>query len=175
MKKIGTPYFLLAIIILVLQACQTSSATQPTGPNNPVHNFSCVPQNTQRDLAELVRVIDGDTIEVVVNGETRRVRYIGMDTPEREDDFFAEATNANAQLVTGETLTLVKDVSETDRYDRLLRYVFVGENIFVNYELVKQGYAQIVTYPPDVACEEFFREAQTNAREHELGLWGVSQ
>jgi micrococcal nuclease len=175
MKKIGSRYFLLVIVILIQQACQTNPGIQPTESNNTGPTYDCVPQNTHRDLAELVRVIDGDTIEVVVNGETRKVRYIGMDTPEREDDFFAEATNANAQLITGQTLTLVKDVSETDRYDRLLRYVFVGEHIFVNYELVKQGYAQIVTYPPDVACEEFFREAQTNAREQELGLWGLTQ
>lgn len=173
MKSRLSGYLLLVFVTLAVQACQATSV--PQGPDATRPTFDCVPQNTQRDLAELVRVIDGDTIEVVVNGQTKRVRYIGMDTPEREDVFFAEATNANAQLVTGQRLTLVKDVSETDRYDRLLRYVFVGENIFVNYELVNQGYAQIVTYPPDVACEEFFREAQTNARESELGLWGEGQ
>ena len=173
MKRSLSGYFLLVIIILAVQACQTAPVINPTESIAPV--FNCVPQNTQRDQAQLIRVIDGDTIEVAVNGETRKVRYIGMDTPENGDTFFTEATDANNQLVTGQTLTLVKDVSETDRYDRLLRYVFVGDNIFVNYELVNQGYAQIATFPPDVACEELFREAQTNARDSERGLWGVSQ
>lgn len=173
MRRSLSRYNLLVMVILAVQACQTSPVINPTESIAPV--FNCVPQNTQRDQAQLIRVIDGDTIEVVVNGETRKVRYIGMDTPENGDTFFTEAAEANAQLVTGQTLTLVKDVSETDRYDRLLRYVFVGDNIFVNYELVNQGIAQIATYPPDVACEELFRDAQTNAIETQRGLWGVTQ
>jgi micrococcal nuclease len=136
--------------------------------------FYCVPINTQRDLAQVVRVIDGDTIEVIVNGSTQRVRYIGMDTPETGDPYFTEATNANAALVAGKTLTLVKDVSETDQYGRLLRYVFVNDNIFVNYSLVEEGYAQILTYPPDVACSEFFLEAQRSAKNASSGIWGLS-
>jgi micrococcal nuclease len=65
---------------------------------------------------------------------------------------------------------LVKDISETDKYDRLLRYVFVGDT-FVNFELVNQGYAAAVTFPPDVACEDVFRSAEADARSRGLGLW----
>lgn len=163
-----------------LQATSTpiptkAQASQPTIIVLEVADHDCVPDNTQRDLAILVRVIDGDTIEVVVNGQTQRVRYIGMDTPESGDPYFTEATNANENLIAGQTLTLIKDVSETDRYGRLLRYVFVGDDVFVNYELVKQGYAQIATYPPDVACQQYYLEAETQARELALGLWGFSQ
>jgi endonuclease YncB( thermonuclease family) len=93
--------------------------------------------------AIVTRVIDGDTIDVNINGVVQRVRYIGIDTPEytsTKEYYGAEATAKNRSLVEGRTVTLVKDVSETDRYDRLLRYVLVG-NVFVNYELVRLGFA----------------------------------
>lgn len=123
------------------------------------------------DLAAVVRIIDGDTIEVEMDGQTYRVRYIGMDTPERGDYFYDEATAANRQLVEGQTVTLVKDVSETDRYGRLLRYVYLSDGTFVNAELVRQGYAQIATFPPDVANQELFVQLQQEAREAGRGLW----
>lgn len=115
-------------------------------------------------------MIDGDTIDVRIGNQIFRVRYIGIDTPERGDFYFYQATEANRRLVEGKKVTLVKDVSEVDRYDRLLRYVFVGE-IFVNHELVRQGYAYAFTYPPDVACADVFVAAQRSAREFERGFW----
>ena len=153
------------------------SVTQsPTATIPPVTaGFYCVPVNTQRDLAQVVNVIDGDTIEVVLNGTTQRVRYIGMDTPEMGDPYFEEAKSANAAIVSGKTLTLVKDVSETDEYGRLLRYVFVEDDHFVNYELVEDGYAKILTTLPDVVCSEFFIEAQLIAKNAGLGIWGLSK
>jgi endonuclease YncB( thermonuclease family) len=167
-------------LLLTPEAIRTTGAskTQASQPTQPpivpaVASHDCVPDSTQRDLAQLVRVIDGDTIDVVVNGQIQRVRYIGMDTPENGDNYFAESASANENLISGQTLTLVKDVSETDLYGRLLRYVFVGDDVFVNYELVRQGYAQISTYPPDVACLSYFLEAQSYARELGLGFWGL--
>ena len=124
------------------------------------------------EQALVVRVIDGDTIEVEIAGQNYRVRYIGMDTPERGDLFFQEATDANALLVAGQTVTMVKDVSETDRYGRLLRYVYLADGTFVNAELVRQGYALVATYPPDVAHQELFVTLQQEAREAAVGLWG---
>ncbi len=132
--------------------------------------ISCVPTQTPREQATLASVIDGDTIEVIINGETRRVRYIGVDTPERGQPGFAEATQANRELLAGQVLMLVKDVSETDRFGRLLRYVFAG-NHFVNYEMVARGYARTATYPPDVACATTFVEVQDQARTLNLGIW----
>lgn len=124
------------------------------------------------DFAAVTRIIDGDTIEVDINGQSSRVRYIGMDTPERGDPFFDVATEANRQLVEGQTVILVKDVSETDRYGRLLRYVYLPDGTFVNAELVKQGYALVATFPPDVAHQELFVQLQQEARTAGLGLWG---
>jgi len=135
---------------------------------------ACVPNNPQ-ERAIVTRVIDGDTIEVVMREQTFRVRYIGMDTPEnttKQEPFGKEATAKNSSLVNNQTVVMVKDVSETDQFDRLLRYVFVN-GIFVNLDLVKNGYATSATYPPDVACADTFRQAEQEARSTGAGLWGL--
>lgn len=132
------------------------------------------PSQTARGVtAQVVRVIDGDTIEVEIEGQAYRVRYIGINTPERDEFFYQEATKANAQLVAGQTVVLEKDVSETDRYGRLLRYVWVGETM-INAELVRRGYAQVATYPPDVKYQELFLELEREARKASRGLWEVT-
>jgi endonuclease YncB( thermonuclease family) len=123
------------------------------------------------ELATVTRIIDGDTIEVTIDGQSYRVRYIGMDTPERGQPFADLATEANRQLVEGQSVRMVKDISETDRYGRLLRYVYLQDGTFVNAELVRQGYAQIATYPPDVQFQAHFLELQQQAREAAVGLW----
>lgn len=119
------------------------------------------------------RVIDGDTIELISGA---KVRYIGIDTPETVDPrrpvacFGREASEENKRLVLGKTVRLEKDVSEIDRFGRLLRYVYVGE-IMVNDYLVRQGFALPVTYPPDVKYQDQFREAEVEARGNSRGLW----
>jgi endonuclease YncB( thermonuclease family) len=130
----------------------------------------CIPQHTKREVAQVTRIVDGDTIDVSIDGETFRVRYIGMNTPETNEYFGSQATAANRSLVEGKTVTLVKDVSETDRYGRLLRYVLTDE-AFVNYDLVVQGFASAATYPPDVACQQTLVQAERDARDKLAGLW----
>lgn len=121
----------------------------------------------------VIRVIDGDTIEL--QGGTR-VRYIGIDTPESVDPrkpvecFGVEAKKKNEELVLGKRVRLEKDVSETDRYGRLVRYAY-ADGIFVNLELVKAGFAHSYTYPPDVKYQDQFVAAQKEAREAGRGLW----
>jgi micrococcal nuclease len=116
------------------------------------------------------RVIDGDTIELKGGS---KVRYIGIDTPEfNPTQCYAEQAKAkNRELVEGKEVRLEKDVSETDRYDRLLRYVWTGDTM-LNELLVREGYAQSSTYPPDVKYQERLREAERLAREGKKGLWG---
>jgi micrococcal nuclease len=115
-------------------------------------------------------IVDGDTIDVLIGGQEFRVRYIGINTPETDELFGSQATEQNRLLVSGQEVTLYKDVSETDQYGRLLRYVFVGD-LFVNYELVRRGYAQVASYPPDTACISTFQTAQAEARNSRAGLW----
>ncbi len=121
------------------------------------------------------RVIDGDTV-VLSNGE--RVRYIGMDTPElyhprKPVQFYArEAMEFNRRLVEGKRVRLEFDLERRDKYGRLLAYVYLPDGTFVNAELVRQGYAQLLTFPPNVKHVDLFRKLQTEAREANRGLWG---
>ena len=152
----------------------TNTQPPPTATPRPPTNTpkpSSTPLHPPGQEATVSRIVDGDTIDVSIDGTEYTIRYIGMDTPERGMPFFDEATAANADLVEGQTIILVKDVSETDRYNRLLRYVYLLDGTFVNAELVKQGYAQSATYPPDVAHEEIFNKLMQEARVSELGLW----
>lgn len=132
--------------------------------------------NTKADeqqLFKVVKVIDGDTI-TLENGEV--VRYIGIDTPETTHPskpvqcFGKEASEKNKELVEGKMVRIEKDVSERDKYNRLLRYVWVGD-IFINDYLVREGYAYASTYPPDVKYSDQFLKAQQEAREKKKGLW----
>jgi micrococcal nuclease len=132
--------------------------------------LSCAPV-TIESQARVVRVIDGDTIEIA--GGTH-VRYIGMDTPETypEVEFYGpEAKAKNIELVEGKVVTLVKDVSETDKYGRLLRYVYV-DGVFVNGELVRLGYARAAAYPPDTKYQWQLEQLEKEAKAAKLGIWG---
>ncbi len=140
------------------------------------------PSGPTRD-ATLVRVVDGDTIRVMVGGVEERVRYIGMDTPELNESSkatpepFAEAaTAANARLLAGaDRLVLERDVSERDRYGRLLADVWVeraGTWTLVGLALVAEGFAQVSTFPPDVKYVDALLAAQREARAAVRGLWG---
>lgn len=120
--------------------------------------------------ARVTYITDGDTIEVELGGETWAVRYIGIDCPDAGEPGCHEATEANTKLVEGQTVQLERDVSETDQYGRLLRYVYVGE-LLVNAELIQLGYAKAVTLPPDVTYAQEFLEYEQEARRNGLGLW----
>jgi len=179
----NTPYIIIVTATSPPQSKSTSTIT-PTDTPSPVLTpattltpsatlpavGACVPTTTQRDVAMVVDIVDGDTIDVVINGQLFRVRYIGIDTPENGDPFYYESSEANQELVHAKEVLLVRDVSETDRYGRLLRYAFVG-NVFVNQRLVEQGVALASTYPPDVACSISFASAQNQAQAAAVGLW----
>ena len=118
-------------------------------------------------------VIDGDTIRIDT-GDT--IRYIGIDTPETKhprigkECFGEEAARFNEQLVLGKSIILEKDVNDTDRYGRLLRYVWL-EGEMVNKILVEQGYAQASAYPPDIKYQVVLDAVEREARENGRGLW----
>ena len=142
-------WFLAIILCLLLPLCGCSS-----------------PPNT----AKVTQVIDGDTI--IIEGGYR-VRYIGIDTPEirpRLEAHGIEAWQANRQLVEGKEVRLERDVSETDKYGRLLRYVYV-DDIFVNAELVRQGLARAKAYPPDIKYQDYLEQMETEAKLAGRGIW----
>ena len=157
------------------QVQDTALATATTSPG------AGSPQQTVRaglTPATVTRVTDGDTIRVEIDGEEFRVRYIGIDTPETVDPrrpvecFGKEASERNRQLVDGQTVGLEKDVSETDSFGRLLRYIWVGDQM-INATLVEEGYALASTYPPDVKYSQLFASLQAQARDNGRGLWGA--
>jgi micrococcal nuclease len=158
-------------------AADSDAALPVVSPQPTDSSAGSVPDTATDASYTVLRVIDGDTIEVVMNGEKKTVRYIGINTPETVhpskpvECFGKEASEKNKALVEGKRVRLVKDVSETDSYGRLLRYVYV-DDVFVNRELVAGGYANAYTYPPDVAFAEEFRAAEVFARENKRGLWG---
>lgn len=164
---------LLFIVLLWLAAC--SPPAEPPSPSPTAGNRP--PPATQSALpdgerAEVTYVFDGDTIEVELDGRTYRLRYIGVDSPEREEPFYEEAVAFNRELVADQTVILVRDVSETDQYGRLLRYVYREDGAFVNGELIRNGMARLVTFPPDVAQTDYLRDLQDQARAASSGMWG---
>lgn len=129
--------------------------------------------------AQVIEVVDGDTITVSIGDRLYTVRYIGIDTPETVHPskpvqwMGEEASAANAALVEGQTVYLEKDVSETDRYGRLLAYVYLADGRMVNEELVRLGYAYSSSYPPDVYRQGAMIAAQQTAVAAGVGLWGT--
>jgi micrococcal nuclease len=130
--------------------------------------------------ARVVKIVDGDTIDVSYGGKKYAVRYIGMDAPEvgkgdaRSRALADQATAANAALVNGQTVVLEKDTSEVDRFGRLLRHVWLTDGVtwtLVNEELVRQGVARAKSYPPDIEYDDVYRAAEAAARTAALGLW----
>jgi micrococcal nuclease len=133
------------------------------------------------------RAIDGDTLKLSNN---ERVRLIGIDTPEmHESEKLYRDSRKSGQdaktiqalgkrsyaftrsLVEGKTVRLEFDVEKRDKYKRLLAYVYLPDGTFVNAEIVKQGYASLMTYPPNVKYADAFRRLYQQAREQRLGLW----
>jgi len=147
----------------------TVAPTQPTPTTAILFPFGCIPTDTTLETGVVTYIVDGDSIFVEIDGEEKEVRYIGIDAPEMDpiEPGAEAAALRNAELVEGKTITLVRDVSEADPYDRLLRYVLVGD-VFVNYELVNGGYAQPKRYWPDVACNETLQGAEGTTRSNQL-------
>ena len=126
---------------------------------------------TAQSAQVVSRVIDGDTI---VMADENRVRLIGVDAPEMNSDFDCYAQKAKQrleELVLNKEVGLEMDISQTDKYGRLLRHVWVDE-MLTSLVLVEEGWAQVSTYPPDVKYQADFLDAQSRAREKGLGIWG---
>lgn len=163
-------------VVGVQTAVSPSPSASVTAVPSPSETKSAVTSATvsaQRISATVTRVVDGDTIKIDT-GET--VRYIGMDAPETVDPkkpkqcFGLEASLKNSELVLGKTVSLERDVSKTDRYGRLLAYVWIGESM-VNELLVRDGYAVAKVYPPDIRRQSDLQNAELFARSEKKGLW----
>lgn len=163
------------VVSLLLLACVACAApvdlavqAPPTLADEPVGG----------ERARVTRVVDGDTIEVSLEGEIEDIRLLGIDTPEsvKPDSpiecFGREASAAAEAFLADAEVTLVRDVEDRDRYGRLLRYVYVGEEM-ANARLVVNGYATAYTYPPNVRHADLFVRLEREARADDRGLWAA--
>ena len=119
------------------------------------------------EQALVTSVIDGDTVELA---DGRRVRYLGIDTPESGEYYAEEATARNKELVEGKTVELQRGDRDQDEYGRLLRYVYV-DGVFVNAELIAQGYAKAYIFDPDDRYSQILVQLEQYAKMKNRGLW----
>ncbi|NTW22055.1 hypothetical protein HGA34_00745 [Candidatus Falkowbacteria bacterium] len=148
----------------------------PTAPKTTAEQD---PIKVEKTYYKVVKVIDGDTIDVEIEGKAQRLRLIGINTPETVDPrrpvecFGKEASVKAKEFLNGQEVELESDPTQTDRdkYGRLLRYVRTKEGLFYNLEIIKQGYAYEYTYDNPYKYQKEFKSAQLEAKNSGRGLW----
>jgi micrococcal nuclease len=162
--------FVLALLVLAT-ACSSSAGGSTTGP-------SASAVDSLGQVVRVVKVTDGDTIHVILEGRDERVRLIGMDTPEVDwyggvaECFGEEAGRYTQRRLADASVRLGFDVDRRDQYGRLLAYVFVGQELF-NLTLVEQGYARVDRVPPNTSKADAFDRAEDRARTLGRGVWSA--
>jgi len=172
---------LIVILSLSLQPVQNELKTILGLGYNENITLNNQDEDIQIETAKVLRVVDGDTVKLD-NGDT--VRYLYIDTPETKKPgeskkcYGLEATKANQKLVQNQQVWLIPDKSDTDRYQRKLRLIFLSPKDIdtpeksVNAILVKNGFARSTFYKPDVTHQDLFLEIQTSAQQNQVGIWG---
>jgi micrococcal nuclease len=168
----NTPYNTPAAVVLVVTPTTgiTPLPSPTSTPDQTALDAKCIPQNTERQDAQLNKVVNGDTIEVLIDGKMYTVRYIGINALGSPDYIANYSRQENFKLVINKGLTLVKDTSDISPAGQLLRYV-LADGEFVNLELAKEGYASAVSSPPDTACDAAFKAAVESAKSNLSGIW----
>jgi micrococcal nuclease len=156
---------------------QTETASYPDAYSPPRNLAASDDEALLHGPYRVVRVVDGDTVILEIDGSRERVRLIGIDTPEsvhpdpeKNVPYGAVAADYTTSMLEGRVVELELDVQERDRYGRLLAYVFLDGDM-VNAGLLMEGHATVTTYPPNVKYVEWFVQLQEQAREAGKGLW----
>lgn len=168
-KRKGSKSIIVAILLLLIGLLQQKGYFQPI--------TNTVEQN-QPGLYKVISFVDGDTITIDMNGKQEKVRLIGVDTPETHDPrkpvqcFGSASANFTKNIIGSNRVRLEADPTNTnrDRYNRLLRYVYLPDGTLINGEIIKQGYGFAYTYFPFTKINEF-KEYQKNAEQQKNGLW----
>ncbi len=160
----------IVLLIVSLSAC-TPIAQIPTAAPRDSGTVEDGPPETASERGRVQRVVDGDSL--IVDG--RDVRLIGINAPERGDAQHVAAREHLRSLVDGETVYLERDVERRDQYGRELAYVYRDDGTFVNHEMLRAGYAQAYTVPPNVLHALVAIQAEMAARESGSGLWARSE
>ncbi|CAN5179836.1 hypothetical protein BH09PAT1_BH09PAT1_7180 [soil metagenome] len=182
MPKLFSKYIVLLLIVLFVYAATAAYHSYTSGGiNKPsvegVTTKATVPTNTTE--ASVIKVVDGDTLSVKVDGKKQTIRIIGIDTPETVDPrkpvqcFGVAASNRAKQLLSGQTVYLESDPTQgnTDKYARLLRYVWLNNQDY-GLTTIADGYAHEYTYDIPYKYQKKYKQAQNNAMQQKLGLWG---
>jgi micrococcal nuclease len=163
----------------VAATAPTPAAVQPAATPTTTPTQPPAPADDKKLIeAKVIRVVDGDTLEVTIGGKKETVRMILVDTPETKkpntpvQPFGPEASAFTKETLEGKDVKLERDVSERDQYKRLLYYVYLGDKMF-NEMLLEKGLARVAVYPPDVKYVDQFREIQKEAQEAKLGIWSI--
>ena len=190
MKNLKHKRLLLFLSILIIIGLVSISGREFKENKNNVGVIEKITSNIKVDSskfipAEVVRIVDGDTMIASINGIEERVRFIGINTPESTielEDYGKEASDyTTSKLKKGSTVYLEKDISQRDKFDRLLRYVWLSiptsisedelrDKLF-NANLLINGYAEVATYPPDLRYVDDFIKFEKEARSNKVGLW----
>ncbi len=164
----GRVFWLCVLIILMLAAIAARFAWEAAP------KAEAQPAQGDRQQVEVTRVVDGDTIEVSPQVEgVEDVRLIGVDTPEvfdGEEPCGLEASAFTEERLAGQQVELEFDEERTDRFGRALAYVYLGDELY-NETLVREGLAEVATFPPNVRYEDRFVAAQEEAQAAGVGLW----
>lgn len=176
MKRRGVVLATGLMMFGLLTGCGSLSFSTP----HPTANHEAPRPATTANLTmvDVLRVVDGDTIEVMFQGKKEDIRFIGVDTPETVhpskpvQPYGPEASAFTKAQLTGKQVGLEFDVEQRDKYGRLLAYVWLGDQMF-NRTLVQEGYAQVATFPPNVKHVDEFTALQKEARAAKRGLWGL--
>lgn len=170
MKKLSKNFLLMASLVLILYGCEEMLST---APSNDFDNMT---------KGVVTYVTDGDTFTVQTeDGQEQRVRPILVDAPEichrnspkdcEPEDFGLEATDFAEEILLGETVYLEQDVSETDRYDRVLSYVYLENGDMYQELLLAEGLAKVAVYPPDTKYQVHLEKLEATAQENKIGIW----
>ena len=160
-------YLIYSLLILIIISCQI--------PDPRIETLS----STQSKFFPVTKIVDGDTFWID-NGTQKglKIRLIGIDAPEtrksfkKEIGYYGKESQAYlTKLLSNKKVRLVSDVQPLDQYGRTLSYVYLEDGTFVNAELLKNGYAVLMTIPPNVAFADYFARLQGEAREGKKGLW----
>ena len=166
--------FLLIIMLLILSACLIEDQNE----------------DSYYQTGEVEWIVDGDTAHIIIDGEKQKVRFTGINTPEYNpkkgisEYYGKEAFHYTKDMIKNKTVYLEKDISNTDKHGRLLRYIWLEKpedptnptkeelgEINLNGKLVKEGYAFAGNYKPDIKYKEIFDEFENNAKENNKGMW----
>jgi len=153
-------------VALAITACSTGSGSTTTGPATPTSSIATSPPGTTGDV---VRVLDGDSLVVSVDGEEAEVRLIGINAPEGSECHGDESRDTLRELLASGEVTLVADVEDTDQYGRLLRYLYV-RGLNINVALLANGDA--IALQGDHSGDSEFAAVSDAAAEEGLGMWG---